>query len=291
MRLVVIVASIGRREVLERMLRHLERQDRAPDEVVLSIVDPNDAPGLDALRLNVRALFGPKGLAAQRNTALRSVLPHADIVTFLDDDFLLAEEYLARVEAAFEKHLDVAVVHGNVVADGVCGAGLTFEEGLAALEAARPRRRDENPRIVNHSSAYGCNMSFRASLIGDLSFDERLVLYGWQEDRDFSFRVGRRGRVVEISNIVGVHLGVKGGRVNGVRLGYSQIVNPIYLVGKGTMPVHSAANLMLRNLTANTVKSWRPEPWVDRRGRLRGNMLGLAHVMSGRVEPEHVLKL
>ncbi len=30
-------------------------------------------------------------------------------------------------------------------------------------------------------------------------------------------------------------MGVKGGRISGDRLGYSQIVNPLYMLRKGTM--------------------------------------------------------
>ena len=56
------------------------------------------------------------------------------------------------------------------------------------------------------------------------------------------------------------------------------------------MPASFALPLMLRNLAANLVRSLRPEPWVDRRGRLRGNLLAIGHVLSGRIEPEHVLK-
>jgi hypothetical protein len=48
---------------------------------------------------------------------------------------------------------------------------------------------------------------------------------------------------------------------------------------------------MFRNLAANLARSFWPEAWVDRRGRLRGNLLALCHVLTGRIEPEHVLKL
>ena len=82
-------------------------------------------------------------------------------------------------------------------------------------------------------------MSIRASMIGDLRFDERLVLYGWQEDIDFTSQLRQRGRVVCVSNIRGVHLGLKAGRVSGERFGYSQVVNPVYLIRKGTVPAAS----------------------------------------------------
>jgi hypothetical protein len=39
------------------------------------------------------------------------------------------------------------------------------------------------------------------------------------------------------------------------------------------------------------LRSFRPEPFVDRRGRLRGNMIALADVMRGRLAPERILEL
>jgi hypothetical protein len=97
--------------------------------------------------------------------------------------------------------------------------------------------------------------------------------------------------VVCVPEIRGVHLGLKAGRVSGDRLGYSQVVNPIYLIRKGSVPASFALPLMFRNLAANLARSFWPEAWVDRRGRLRGNLLALCHVLTGRIEPEHVLKL
>jgi len=97
--------------------------------------------------------------------------------------------------------------------------------------------------------------------------------------------------VIQVSTILGVHLGLKSGRVSGERFGYSQVVNPVYLIRKGTVPPTFALPLMIRNLAANFTKSLWPEPYIDRRGRLRGNLLGLVHVLMGRINPEHVLRL
>jgi hypothetical protein len=48
---------------------------------------------------------------------------------------------------------------------------------------------------------------------------------------------------------------------------------------------------MLRNLLANAAKSFWSEPYIDRRGRLRGNMLAAWHLLRGKVEPEYILNL
>ena len=52
-----------------------------------------------------------------------------------------------------------------------------------------------------------------------------------------------------------------------------------------------AFQLAMRNFLANLVKSIRPESYVDRRGRLRGNLIGIFHLMTGRLTPEYILKL
>ena len=71
---------------------------------------------------------------------------------------------------------------------------------------------------------------------------------------------------------------------------YSQIANPIYLVRKGTMPRSYAYLLIRRNVAANLLGSFRPEPWIDRRGRLAGNALALADIAIGRISPQRILQ-
>ena len=290
MKLVVIIPTAGRKAQVNRLLAHIELQHRLPDEVIVSASDITHVEPYHPGNLAVSYVFGKSGLSAQRNQALDYALPRSDIITFFDDDFLPADNYLKLVEAAFEEHLDLAVITGDVVEDGVRTTGLTFEQGLVALRAAEASCPTET-RIEDHVGAYGCNMSMRSGVIGNLRFDERLVLYGWQEDVDFTSQLRRHGRVVGINTIIGVHLGIKAGRLSGVRFGYSQIVNPVYLIRKGTMPPKFALDLMSRNIVANLVRSIWPEPWIDRRGRLRGNLIAAYHLMMGRIEPEYILKI
>jgi glycosyltransferase involved in cell wall biosynthesis len=290
MKLAVIIPTHGRKGLVNRLLLRLEHQRRLPDTVIVSAPDSSHVEEYRAQCLRVEYVYGRQGLAAQRNQALDRALDRFDVITFFDDDFLPAADYLALLVDAFEAHPEWAVITGNVVRDGACDAGLTFEDGLAALEAAE-RERSLVVRVNDHLGAYGCNMSFRSRYARGLRFDERLALYGWQEDIDFTSQLRRHGRIVSLSNLLGVHLGVKSGRVSGLRFGYSQIVNPIYLIRKGTMGVQFGLTLMSRNLIANLARSIRPEPYIDRRGRLRGNLLGIYHVATGRIEPEYIQKL
>ncbi|MEY9559427.1 glycosyltransferase family 2 protein [Sinorhizobium fredii] len=287
MRLVVIIATLGRKEQLARLLEHLERQERLPDEVIVSAPDEEHVEVSASHRFPISMVFGRRGLCAQRNHALNCALERFDVVTFFDDDFIPQDNYLQLLEEAFQEHQNWAVVMGHVVKDGAQSAGLSWAEALQVLATERTQARLE-PKVVDHVGAYGCNMSIRASLVGDLRFDERLALYGWQEDIDFTSQLRRVGRVVGLNTLRGIHLGLKIGRVSGERFGYSQVANPIYLIRKGTVPASFALPLMGRNIAANLVRSIWPEPYVDRRGRLRGNLIALGHVLKGRVEPEYI---
>lgn len=291
MRLVVIIVTADRKAVLSETLAHLEGQSRRPDLLVVSAPDPShvdQSPGVGYPR---RYVFGASGCTAQRNRGLDSEhLRGVEIVVFFDDDFVPGADYLERAEAAILQHPEWAVLTGRVLADGINGPGLGFAQARRILESCPDVAPHAHER-VSLGGAYGCNMVFRARDIAGHRFDERLPLYGWQEDTDFSRLVARGRPILRLNGLRGVHLGVKRGRVSGVRFGYSQIVNPLYLVRKGTCTWRWAANLIARNVAANAALSLRPEPHVDRLGRLRGNLIAAGHVMRGRLDPESVMRL
>jgi hypothetical protein len=138
--------------------------------------------------------------------------------------------------------------------------------------------------------AYGCNMVFRLAPVHthNVIFDENLPLYAWQEDIDFSRQMANWGRVVRAEALTGVHLGVKRGRTSGVRFGYSQVANPIYLMRKGTVSLSYGGKTMVKNVLANVARAFRPEAHVDRVGRLKGNMLALFDLLRGRLHPQRI---
>lgn len=57
------------------------------------------------------------------------------------------------------------------------------------------------------------------------------------------------------------------------------------------MPRAVMLRQMFRNLAANLVRSVAPEPFADRRGRLRGNLAAIGDLMRGRLAPERALRL
>src|SRR5690606_21988682 len=104
MKLAVIIPTLGRNGQAERLLEQLERQERPPDEVIVSAPDETHI-GVQAGRsFPMRVVLGKKGLSAQRNNALQSALGRFDVITFFDDDFIPANDYLRLVVEAFEQH-------------------------------------------------------------------------------------------------------------------------------------------------------------------------------------------
>ncbi len=172
----------------------------------------------------------------------------------------------------------------------IASPGLSFEEADALIAAYESDGLGPFS-LVDQQGAYGCNMVIRAAARPDARFDENLPLYGWLEDLDFSAAFAAAGRVVKSNLCVGVHLGVKSGRSPGLQVGYSQIANPHYLATKGTMDPRRALKKATQNVIANLVRSFAPEPYVDRRGRLRGNLLAFSDLMRNRIHPMRVLDL
>lgn len=288
-RLAVGIATVGRADTLLRTIEFIRRQTRRPDRIVVCAPQATDVIGLEHAS-DVTLVVGPWGLPTQRNAVL-DALEDCDRVVFFDDDFVPHAEYLAQTEHVFQAAPDVVMTTGLVLRDGILGPGLGFDvaEGLIAREPPLPPV--DVARLSEVYNSYGCNMGIDlvAARRHGVRFDQALPLYAWWEDVDFSRRMARHGRLVRVRHAKGVHLGTKSGRQSGVRLGYSQIANPLYMLRKGTCTPLRAAAQVGRNVSANLLKSLWPERYVDRRGRVRGNLRAVADLMQGRLSPMRVL--
>jgi len=287
LRIFVMVATVGRAEVTRRTVDRLAQQTRPPDGIVVVGAQASDIEGVNQARGALEIHLGDRGSCNQRNRGLEIIGDRADIVIFFDDDYVAADDFIEQTAKLFSERPNLVGATGRLIADGVHGLGFTVDEGVRLVEA------DTAPPSFEQSSQalYGCNMAVRVAALGDLRFDPALPLYGWQEDIDFTYQLGQRGEMVKSSLLRGVHLGAKGGRSPGLRLGYSQIANPIYLLRKRTIPPALARRIMWRNLAANLLRSLKPEPHIDRRGRAKGNLLALKDLALGRLDPRRILEM
>ena len=292
MNIAIGIATRGRPGILAETLAELARQTRAPDHIFVCHVDASDVGDLPRTRPDISFLRAQAGLPRQRN-AILDAATDADVVLFLDDDFLPAPAWLEVLERVMQAHQNCVVATGTVIADGAKGPGITVQEARALLAADVPP--GDPLAVAPHFNGYGCNMAFRMAPVRahGIRVDEALPAYAWYEDIDVTRRLAAAsgGKILRLACARGVHLGAKSARTPGLRLGYSQVVNPIYLMRKGSFPWNHAIPSAARHCLINLVRSLRPEPEVDRWGRFRGNMLGLRDLLLGGARPDRILEL
>ncbi|HEY5955079.1 MAG TPA: glycosyltransferase [Polyangiaceae bacterium] len=292
-RIVIGIATSGRREQLHATLTRIGRQRRAPTRVIVcpARADDFDATAASTLPFNVEVVTGAMGLCAQRNAILR-VCSAEELIVFLDDDFYPAADYVAEAVDLMSRAPDIVLATHHPMLDGANGSGIKHEEAERVVDEFDACVPPEE-QLSEMYAGYGCNMVLRLSTVraNAIWFDENLPLYSWLEDVDFSRRLAHFGRIVESNRLRGVHLGTKRGKTSGVRLGYSQIANPLYMLRKGSLSMSYALRQMSRNVAKNAVMVFWPEPWVDRVGRCKGNAIALAHLAAGRLHPQRISEL
>ncbi len=296
-RVLLAIATAGRGKQMPLTMARLATLDPQPAQVIVVPASPEDF-AMEAADLPFTVTVIPsrkKGLTAQRNVVLDALangeVSPADILLFIDDDFYPCRDYIGALVDAFAKNPAAVAFSGLPIVDGATGPGVTHDEALLALE--RPDAQQPVEQTEPTYGAYGCNMSFRVEAIqkSGARFDESLPLYGWLEDVDFSRQVSAQGAILRSSTLRGVHLGTKAGRVSGRRLGYSQIANPAYCVRKGTLSRRFAAKQILRNVLKNFARVLAPEAWVDRPGRVSGNLRALVDWARGEMHPLKVTRM
>jgi hypothetical protein len=302
----VIVATRGRAAETATLFDYLLGQVRRPDAVYVVGAGDADIAGLHThplcAALPVSLLVSETaGLTAQRNHGLTAMLSEVDrrdagerwFVAFFDDDFRPHDEWLSSCETLLSQDPEVIGVTGQILADGVKTAGVCEADALRYLsgELAPREHWASGAERREISSAYGCNMAFVDRVARACRFEEALPLYGWQEDQDYTSQAQRFGKFVYEPTCRGVHLGTKKGRISGVRLGYSQIANPVFLVKKNTMARKTAYVFISRHILSNLFHSLRRDPLVDYRGRLWGNVLAFADLLTGTSHPQRILKM
>ncbi|WFL78328.1 glycosyltransferase [Altererythrobacter arenosus] len=284
----VIIATTDRADIVGETISWLRNQERMPDRVVIVGAAEDDLPSGLEVPFPIVEIIAEKGLCNQRNAGLDFACAKADLVMFFDDDFFAEKHYLANMEEMFTADTDLVGVTGDLIADGAQTGAIGSSEACATLSSYHPVE-ERNDRSCTW--LYGCNMGFRTTACETLRFDTNLPFYGWQEDVDFSARLLEFGKLTRSNALTGIHLGTRRGRTSGLRLGYSQVANVLYLQRKGTMRYYDGWRLMLGNLAANLVGSLRPEPEIDRRGRLRGNAIAFIDLLRGRMDPRRIIAM
>lgn len=305
MKAFVVIATKGRPIETYELLNSLARQSYALEHII--VVGSSDAdiagleqhPLVDAQQATVKT--SDAGLTIQRNAGLDFIMhkhqyslkPADWFVVFFDDDFRLQARWIEECAKAFESNNRLMGLGGQVLADGITGAGFTEDQAsnfLTGVSAPEAHIWSGNT-LRNVPDLYGCNMAYSGRFAFKERFDENLPFYGWLEDVDYSVRASKKGELIYLPNAIGVHMGVQGGRTSGVKFGYSQIANPLYLLKKQSMPGKKAFVQMSRNIASNLFNTVRFNTAKDYKGRLYGNLLAACDLLKRQCHPTKVKAL
>jgi glycosyltransferase involved in cell wall biosynthesis len=281
----VIIPSVGRAAILDDVVRSLSTQTVQPDRVLVVVSADEDVPNQRDWP-GVEVIYSERGASRQRNAGIDALDDNVDLVTFLDDDIELHPEYIARSQEFSVARPDVVLFSGHLLADGAVSGQISRQEARVMLAAWSPQLG-----VRDWPRAYGCNMTARGAVAKVVRFDERLPLYSLFEDRDFSVRATRYGKITHTLGAGAVHLATKTGRVSERRLGFSQTVNSHYLWRKRTLTTREFVALWTRILLANLGGWIGRDRNADRKGRFLGNLMGVREVLFRGGRPEAVQNL
>lgn len=284
MKTAIVIPSLGRAAILGEGLRQIAKQVKMPHQVVVVVASQEDLP--DEIPDYVAVVFSEKGTCVQRNVGIDNCDDEVDFILFIDDDTFLHPSYIEEMERIFSGNPDIAALSGRLLCDG----NISIDEAVALLQ---DYVCESDPLLID-AGLYG-SYGIRKSILTEVRYDERLVLYGFLEDADLASHIRKKGPIKGSSSLVAVHLGyVSGGRANHVRFGFSQVMNPFYLCRKNgkSFPLYEMLSRhWFRGVPANLVGIITGPDRKDRMDRFKGNMIAFGLLLTGRVMPEHATKL
>jgi GT2 family glycosyltransferase len=195
-RVSVIIPTKDRRAALEETIRTLLMQTRMADELIVVDQSQNESH-LETVSLSLKYIYNPEitGASQARNEGMKQAT--GDFWLFLDDDVVLDPDFIEKLLAAYAPGVTgVSGIITNYSAPPVFRRlwELVFEIGPFHDDRQDVYRnvkklREGGPIRVRQFT--GCLMSFRASEIRGLWFDENLQGACFAEDIDFCARLPR----------------------------------------------------------------------------------------------------
>jgi GT2 family glycosyltransferase len=187
----VVIATHDRPESLAHLLFSLVPQI-TPGKHEILIADngtPQPSPLPPGLTVSAHVHDPAPGKCRVQNRAIARA--HGEIIVCLDDDLVVAGEYLDAVDSFFGDHPEFAAMKGKVLPaenpQARAGADYVYMD-LPLV--------DHGDRVHEVRGVLGANMAFRAQVFATLGpFDERLGpgACGHEEDTEMSVRIRAAG--------------------------------------------------------------------------------------------------
>jgi glycosyltransferase involved in cell wall biosynthesis len=296
-RIAFVVPTRNRPADLRRMLKSVEAQSVVPDEIILvdggdpgQMVDdvPAEFPNLRVRYLRVY----PPGLSKQRNAGMDAVSVDITLAGYIDDDIVFEPGAIEAMLGFWEKAgRDLGGASFNIVNND--RRRIFWIQRFFLLSSPRRgtflRSGYETPLWPVTDTIWtrwlcGGATIWRRDITREIPYDEWFEGTGYLEDVDFSSRVGRKYRLAIVGEARLLHLAYPIRKDRNYLFGTWQAVNRMYFVRKnpefsrlacywalvGQIAFHTLLGLATRD--------------TGLLARARGNVVGLAKVLTGRLE-------
>ncbi len=215
MKLSIIIATHARPDSLARLIASIKPQLR-PSRSELIVAEngtptPSKLADADAVTAHIHDPL--PGKCRVQNLAIKRAI--GDILIFLDDDLIVAKDYVDQVERFFTYHPEFAAMKGRILPleDPHKIAGVNWVYLDLPLV-------DHGNEIVEVRGVLGANMAFLANALRTVGpFDERLGpgAAGHEEETEMSARLRRAGYRIGYSPNAVVYHEVDPARANRAR--------------------------------------------------------------------------
>lgn len=293
-----IICTKDRPDDLGQCLNSILKGKRLPNEIIIIDDSHLDIDDLQKIIANYDINFfyrrkSPPNVNVSRNLGVS--MASGDILSFLDDDVLLDENYYDRVMEVFEQD-------SSQIIAGITGAIKVHTSGVKriylrffGLESRQPGkvqvsgavtlvRAAEIDQPVRVEWLSGCNMNFRHWVFETYRFDEQDSGYILGDDRDFTYPIGQKHTLIALPDATLIHKKSPVNRGSAKNLGRMEIfhLGRFFLTHRS----HSARNWIalcwafVGIVLKNFLTLLNPQKKTVSRQQLSGNLEGLRQFIT-----------
>jgi glycosyltransferase involved in cell wall biosynthesis len=295
-RLAYVVPTKDHPDDLHKMLASLARQTRLPDQVVIvDASNPDVAHICDAFpQLPLTYVrHWPPSLAAQRNAGMAALRDDIDVAGYLDDDLVLEPEATERMAAFWrDAPLEVGGASFSIINQPPVRANRVQRFFLMhgdppgrVLPSGFPCQIPFVQTTIETQWLYGGATMWRRAVIREFAYDEWYIGYGFLEDVDYSYRVGRRYRLFVLGDARTWHFSAPAATNRQLEFGRQQVFNRLYFIRKMGDFSRLASGWAIFGLLCVNLLALLRHPVRPRLDRLSGNLRGLLAAAKGRHDP------
>jgi glycosyltransferase involved in cell wall biosynthesis len=255
MKITAIIPTMNRPKPLGDLLDSILVNTIVPEQTV--VVDQSDSKEILDLVTEMRPAFAAlgsvleyywrdqKSLTAARNFGVSRA--RGDLVSFFDDDLILSPRYFLTIGNIFAANPHTMGVQGSIANDPKHSRAsnllrkVFFADHVGKEFRIIPSFRAQvmDPAVVKLRKVVQANFlngvcTYRSSVFQEFSFDEKLTKYSLGEDRDFSYRVGKRypGSLAVAADAEVIHVHSTEARLGSRDYLFMQAAHSAYLFSK-----------------------------------------------------------